>query len=325
MDPTRRPVTAGFALVTLVAVVTSATVWLFPVPNDNRVSACAVAAAMIVVALAAAALVQRTPRPGVLVVFPLIVFAGLSWIGWINWELSSPYTGFFVMSFIYVGLCLPRGATIRLIIPATATWLISNGVLSGAPLTPLDVRLPITVFIWICIGVLLSHQTTTTTRSTASLRDQAHHDPLTALLNRRGLDQIVSAALAGDTLVLLDLDHFKTVNDRYGHAVGDGVLVEFAGVLSASVRDGDLVVRYGGEEFLLYLPGTTPAQADLVLRRIHDQWHATEPLTTFSAGVATIGPDGDTGRALVEADASLYAAKSEGRDQWVQSSSAPTP
>jgi diguanylate cyclase (GGDEF)-like protein len=124
-------------------------------------------------------------------------------------------------------------------------------------------------------------------------------------------------------VVLLDIDHFKRVNDRFGHAVGDELLVAIAGVLSAAARQGDTVARYGGEEFVVLLPGTTPGQARSRAQEWRRRCAATSvpteqgPLSaTFSAGVACFPESGTSSAVLLHAaDTALYRAKAEGRDR----------
>jgi diguanylate cyclase (GGDEF)-like protein len=174
-------------------------------------------------------------------------------------------------------------------------------------------------------------------RATASqeeLRDLALRDALTGLPNRRALQarhaELASAELTAQrplSLVLIDLDHFKRVNDTYGHGVGDTVLREFAAHLAGGLRSGDLPHRIGGEEFALLVPGATP---DVAARRLESIRAAlaerplagmAEPVT-FSAGVAGVGAATDRGldSLLAEADGALYRAKREGRDRTVVAS-----
>ena len=168
-----------------------------------------------------------------------------------------------------------------------------------------------------------------------SLEEQAERDPLTQLGNRRHLDRrlasLVAKANEADaplTLALADIDHFKQVNDRYGHQRGDALLCEIASLLKAQVRAQDTIVRYGGEEFLLLLPGLSPREAGKLLERLRQavaaHRHAPCPAeaapvcTSISIGYAA--RPGQAGRAvtayalLEAADAALYRAKREGRD-----------
>jgi diguanylate cyclase (GGDEF)-like protein len=319
-DPTDQPVRAGLLLVLITAAMVAATVWLLDVSQADGLRACVVASSMVAAGAVASFALRHRGRSATLCAYPLIVFSGVALLVVVNPLLGSAYTGFIMVSFIYVGLCMPPGWTLRLLLPATLAWLIANGAFSGATLPALEVKLPIALGLWACVGGLLARQTTNMLRSADTLRRQAGLDPLTDLHNRRALPGIFALATGGDAVVLIDLDHFKQVNDEHGHASGDRVLVEFAGVLADAVRDDDLVVRYGGEEFMLYLPGTTPRQVDAILQRIRTRWQAGRPMTTFSAGVAHVDAAEDVARAVAEADDCLYRAKQAGRDRWMHAS-----
>ena len=157
----------------------------------------------------------------------------------------------------------------------------------------------------------------------------ATSDPLTTLLNRRGLESefaaVNSASSDADPIcvALFDLDHFKLVNDKYGHAVGDEVLRAFSKVLSATVRDSDVVARLGGEEFAVLLVGADMQQAYTVCDRIRYRLSQTVIFTregatvsvTVSAGLAMLSPGALLEDALRDADAALYQAKASGRDR----------
>ena len=159
--------------------------------------------------------------------------------------------------------------------------------------------------------------------------DLAGHDPLTGLLNRRGLRAALLAASDDGTVagigatgaVLLDVDHFKAVNDTLGHDAGDAVLVRVAAVLTATARPGDLVARVGGEEFLVVTTGPDPREAARLGERLRAAVAAdgNGPSVTVSAGVAFC-PPGPGVPCLVDelqtrADRLLYRAKSTGRDR----------
>jgi diguanylate cyclase (GGDEF)-like protein len=162
------------------------------------------------------------------------------------------------------------------------------------------------------------------------LRWRARHDGLTGLLNRRAMQEAIDLQLSrsrrtGDTfaVVMLDIDHFKSINDRHGHAAGDQALKHTATLLQASVHDDARVGRFGGEEFMVLLPGAGLAQAaqtaeSLRLRLAAQQVpREGEPLSlSASFGVAEWrGPKEDPSRLLMRADQALYAAKRAGRNQ----------
>jgi diguanylate cyclase (GGDEF)-like protein len=164
------------------------------------------------------------------------------------------------------------------------------------------------------------------------LRQQALHDPLTGLYNRRYLEQmapqilIESVAHAWPTgVIAVDIDHFKQVNDRYGHAIGDRVLQALAALLRANSSAGAITCRVGGEEFLMVLPQMAGAAAlDLADRMrvsaaaLHQMSKPTIPSITISVGVAIFPEHGDTmGSLVAAADAALYRAKADGRNRVV--------
>jgi two-component system cell cycle response regulator len=178
-------------------------------------------------------------------------------------------------------------------------------------------------------------------RYTDFLRENLDHslelavtDPLTGLHNRRYMAGQLSAlvkraAHGGDPVaaLLIDIDHFKRLNDTFGHDLGDAVLREFATRLATNVRAIDLPCRYGGEEFVVIMPGTSLDAAEIVAERIRSQvaaapFHiagAREALTvTISVGVACIDGPSDTPEAMLKrADEGVYAAKARGRNQVV--------
>lgn len=162
--------------------------------------------------------------------------------------------------------------------------------------------------------------------SHARLEVLARKDPLTELANHREFRERLTAELKQArlesrslSLVAVDIDHFKAINDRYGHPAGDQVLRAVAERLSSVVRAGDFAARVGGEEFALVLPGADGELAAAVAERARaavKELRAGETTITCSAGVASYPADAWTSAALVElADAALYAAKRDGRDR----------
>ncbi len=164
------------------------------------------------------------------------------------------------------------------------------------------------------------------------IRQQATHDELTGLPNRRHMLDLmrheVLRAKRGKRqplLAQLDVDHFKVVNDTYGHAVGDLALQSFVHTARSALRQTDILSRWGGEEFVLMLCDTTRPEAETLLERLRLQ--VAEPRTvrpelpalrvTVSMGVACVGADERLEAALERADFALYAAKAGGRDRVV--------
>jgi diguanylate cyclase (GGDEF)-like protein len=184
----------------------------------------------------------------------------------------------------------------------------------------------------------LQHATQSLVARTELLEDTVRRDALTGVFNRGHLDQQLRAEFAAAlqnrwplALLFVDLDHFKTVNDNHGHAAGDAVLRATAQLLVRQVRGGDTVTRYGGEEFVVLLPGVDPAGAQEVGQRILRALRASpheigraQLTVTSSLGLAVHGAGvsyADADALIAAADAALYAAKQSGRDRLVIASS----
>lgn len=154
-------------------------------------------------------------------------------------------------------------------------------------------------------------------------KDQSTTDPLTGVTNRRTMDAMLSEwhkKHMMHSIILLDLDHFKSVNDTYGHAVGDKVLQFLAKNMKAVAREHDICCRYGGEEFIILLPNTSAEEATIVAEHLRQQLaNSHSPCgrpVTLSAGVAEYPKMASTTEALMEAaDGALYLAKQAGRNQ----------
>jgi diguanylate cyclase (GGDEF)-like protein len=164
-------------------------------------------------------------------------------------------------------------------------------------------------------------------RVLSRLTMQAHSDSLTGAANRRGLLQALTEAqrsAAGYALLMVDVDHFKAINDRFGHAEGDRVLKRVAQTLREGVRAGDVVARWGGEEFCLLLPGMGVADAQAWSERIALQIASSgEPRVTISVGVAHVQDGVEATDAVIQrADAALYLAKSAGRNRVIVAAAA---
>jgi len=166
------------------------------------------------------------------------------------------------------------------------------------------------------------------------LRDTSLRDGMTGLYNRRFLeefiDQVMNQAVRENetySVLMLDVDFFKMVNDTYGHDVGDRVIVEIGKVLKENIREADLAIRYGGEEFVVMLHNASPEGALKVAQQIHSAFAALvfdvgngETMSkTMSIGIAKFPSDGDTiWKCIKYADTALYVAKTTGRNKIVE-------
>ncbi|MEQ1806283.1 MAG: diguanylate cyclase [Burkholderiaceae bacterium] len=184
------------------------------------------------------------------------------------------------------------------------------------------------------LRVRLENQRAELAQALERIRALATRDDLTGLTNRRAaLDRMHDElAVRGRpeplmSLALLDIDHFKRINDGHGHAAGDVVLRRFADCAQIQVRAGDLLARWGGEEFLLVMPATAAVQAVAVLERVRLALRcvsfddiAPGLAVTFSAGVAECLGEHDLEAAIARADTAMYDAKRGGRDRVVSHS-----
>ncbi|TXR36939.1 GGDEF domain-containing protein [Ectopseudomonas mendocina] len=159
------------------------------------------------------------------------------------------------------------------------------------------------------------------------LEDLVATDELTGLFNRRHFLRVATRELEHTApggqhgLALIDLDHFKRINDAHGHAAGDRVLQTFAAVARACLRDGDIIARYGGEEFVLLLPNTDADQFTACCERLREAFAKAEPVgvkvdnLSLSAGMTLLVAGDDLDEALQRADQALYQAKRGGRNR----------
>lgn len=169
-----------------------------------------------------------------------------------------------------------------------------------------------------------------TYRHNRDLQDKAFRDALTGLLNRRGLETALERLVlqcrsesSKLSLLVIDVDNFKILNDQYGHAAGDRVLAALGDSIRASLRPGDLAARYGGDELVVGLPSAAVPQARVVADRIRSTCHRLEirddndrviPTPTLSIGLAELAPGQSAQDLFQAADEALYRAKSKGRN-----------
>lgn len=191
--------------------------------------------------------------------------------------------------------------------------------------TPAGIYLAVANFMALLLTV--GFMTMATRRLQLILERRATHDPLTQVLNRRGFGDAYAREIGNLrrrrlplTLLSIDLDYFKSINDRYGHAVGDQVLAHVATLIQGALRESDCVARFGGEEFVVLMPDMPAHNALGVAERIRallrEPNHAGLPACTVSIGVACQASVAEgLEQLLSRADAALYLAKERGRDR----------
>lgn len=258
----------------------------------------------------------------------------------------SPATMVVYVSLVAVGLVLfNRKMIYCALVPATIALLFCSllsmfGILQYAPVFKTEVLnqaemhpfwvgsmlfflLPILIACLFLFEILLTQWRT---RETA-IQVLSRLDPLTNVMNRRSisshLEKLNQQPNQLYSVVLLDLDHFKNINDRFGHSMGDQVLVQVAKCLSEKLRDQDMIGRFGGEEFILLLPNTTPTQAKNIAERcrlaIADLCFISEEQQKFlisaSFGISSTLSADEPHVIIGQADQALYAVKAAGRNQ----------
>jgi diguanylate cyclase (GGDEF)-like protein len=189
-------------------------------------------------------------------------------------------------------------------------WLVVLATAGAVAAAPSGFTVP-----WVVLVVATVTITEAQGRLARSLRLAATTDPLTGVANRRAWEAEAARNLARAhrtrepvSFAILDLDHFKVVNDREGHSAGDALLCELTAGWSRRLRGADVLGRYGGDEFVLCLPGTDENGAWQILRQLDEAHHFA-----WSVGVATAREDDTLGSVLARADAQLYRQKRTGR------------
>jgi diguanylate cyclase (GGDEF)-like protein len=255
-----------------------------------------------------------------------------------------------VLTVIALGIAADLYRYGRNVVPGRQTWLLSAPLMAAAAgfslrgvlavWHPDSVATEMTADSALNVGSSIAYMVIALTfhatlvglvfgRLLADLRHRSRHDGLTGLLNRRTMEetllsQVQRSRRTGEpfTVLMLDLDHFKAINDRHGHAAGDRALKHTAAALKAELREVDAVGRFGGEEFLVLMPGATVETARPVAERLRTALISDAPridgTTLFlsaSIGVAQWSePAEEPSRLLMRADAALYRAKLRGRD-----------
>jgi len=163
---------------------------------------------------------------------------------------------------------------------------------------------------------------------TSNLYFMANHDQMTQIYNRRYMTDVlkveqdrVNRSGSVFSLILLDIDDFKKVNDNYGHQAGDRVLIEFSRMLKKSIRNVDVLCRWGGEEFLILYRDTDQAGAEAIATKISEmirlfKWDHVEPVGA-SMGVVSSKKEQSTDQLFLRVDNALYEAKSNGKNQYI--------
>ncbi|MBL8324847.1 MAG: GGDEF domain-containing protein [Rubrivivax sp.] len=245
-------------------------------------------------------------------------------------HLQRRWSGLYASPMLLAGAMLALRSVRALLSPETVMAEVEqNTVLNlGSSATGLVAALLLQMML---VGLLVS-------RLVGRLARLSRYDPLTGLLNRRAMDELLAQeeqrvrrlavpgaarGAARMAVLMIDIDHFKRLNDGHGHAVGDRALLHLAALMASKLRDIDHLARWGGEEFLALLPATSAAEAQALAERLCERVRSLPLATdggrltlTASIGVAEwLGPHDSLHALIGRADAALYAAKRDGRDR----------
>ncbi|MFM2343084.1 MAG: hypothetical protein RLZZ592_2737 [Pseudomonadota bacterium] len=283
-------------------------------------------------------------EPSLTLVQSLIGVALVLWVYTVTGPARGAVLALLVVVVMFSMFALGRRQAVLLALLALAMLAAVMGVMTRAqparfPSALEVLHLGVTALVLACVTMLsirlvhlrqrLRDQRTALSRALERLSELATRDELTGLPNRRAMGEMLLVETARHarlgaplSLALIDIDHFKAINDHHGHAVGDAVLRGFAQRMEAELRGADVLARWGGEEFLLLLPGTDALQALQAVERLREglrrqPFDAVAPglRVTFSAGVGGCLGQGDIDSALERADRALYRAKAAGRDR----------
>ena len=281
----------------------------------------------------------------------LVVAAAARWLPWHRWHPRATltlvagatfligasnvvggvpptlYGVWFIVIFAWVGMWHPPGTGLRIAPLLAVGFVVPFAFQADAPAGAMS-----SVAIVVPAGAILgealarTHEAMRQARAaqeeaTALLAKASVTDDLTGIGNRRHANRLLDELRIGDAVILIDLDHFKDVNDAHGHIAGDELLVELADHLRTSVADPDDLARYGGEEFLVVVRAAE-AGGHALAERLLDGWCRRAPRATFSAGVAVHAAGVAPTETLQRADRALYEAKHAGRNRVLTAASA---
>jgi diguanylate cyclase (GGDEF)-like protein len=304
-----RDILLGGGLIGAYAVVVACTVWpLGQHSLDSR--AIDVAVLTMVAGIALMRLLWRSAREHLLLLFPATLFVAQVWLAVSTNGLAANYSGFFALAIIYVGLTQQRVVVAMAVAVVTPCWLICQELTTITVTTV--ARLGTAITFWLLAGLALASRSELDRAHTTELLDRANTDPLTGLASRRFLSDQIEREIGGrggreSTVMVIDLDGFKGVNDMFGHAAGDELLTTIAGWIRASFRPSDVCARLGGDEFAVLLPQTGPDELEAAAERLGRRLRL---VSAASLGLASLPADGDTAEELHRsADADLYRSK----------------
>jgi diguanylate cyclase (GGDEF)-like protein len=320
----RRDAVLGAGLVSFLPLAVVCTFWLLAPWDSGLATTLAIDLGASLFAVALLALPWTRLPASALLVFPLVLGATMLATASIDRTFTASYIGFITVAFIFIGLTQSRVVPLLAIPIAIPLYLLCEIHVTPA----LGVRLPIGALIWLLIGEVVADRSARYRAQTEGLATQVKCDALTALSSRIELFREVHQAVRGFNeldggcfLFLLDIDGFKSVNDTFGHHIGDEVLIAFAQRIRDVIRADDVPARLGGDEFGVLVKGANVAIATSMGERLLAA--AATPfdlafgrvIVTASAGVVQITESMTASEVIRNADIAMYEAKSNGKNR----------
>lgn len=302
---------------------------------DSPILAWVNVGSVVMYACAYYAVKNRQLKTAVILIWTEVLLHAALGIILIGWESGFHY---YLLMFI-PAICLSASRT-----PAFISLLLLFGFYIGLdaitwffepvqPINPVALNI-VHIFnlsvVFVMFSYLSFYYLSIVRRTQRKLNTLATTDPLTSLLNRRHITYLADKEVerlneldCSIGVLLIDIDHFKEINDRFGHSVGDNVLIKVAEVLKKEIRKQDLLARWGGEEFLVILPESSASEATLSAERLREafvsfNWHdaVSEKISlTISVGVSEFNNKETLNSAIARADRALYKSKTEGRNR----------
>lgn len=296
----------SLGMVAMIAIMVAASI----VVGGSLSSSVTVWALLSLLIVAALFTLARTHRsPGWWMIWPVTGMSMVLFFHLVAPAASALVPGLLTVCVVYAGLTQPPWRPLTLVPGALVVlWSILDLALTASL-----IRLMIAATVLIAVGELPARLLRRLLLIQDALARAGELDPLTGVRNRQNLAQALEAKAGIAFVVMIDLDFFKRHNDEHGHLSGDTVLVDFADMLRRGSRSTDLVVRYGGEEFLVILEGVDADGVRTAVDRWTQTWRGHSSGLTFSAGVTNL----DGPAALDRADRALYRAKAAGRNTTV--------
>ena len=309
-------------MVGLFSFVVLSTSWALHAPEDTPSAIVDVFVGAVLAGIVLVLLPWQQLPVRLLMLFPLLVLGTELALAASTNGVAVNYTGFLTLAFIYIGLTQPPWTSVVFACLVAPSWVYCQQGLTAE----IWIRLPIALGIWLLIGEVLAARSTKSRAQTRALIEQANTDVLTGLGSRLLMSDRIDRSLSNpaernSSLLLVDLDGFKAINDAFGHAVGDELLIGVADRIRACTGAEDLVARLGGDEFVVYLRGCALPDAIQVGQRLLRE--VAEPIeltrghvrVTASIGVVDLATCSTAQDALRDADVAVYEAKSAGKSR----------